>query len=410
MATMRIAFFSSDAQIIFSQHAMTVDLMRGVAEESCRYAAGVDYFDDRVRLNDLLKKRAYKRYDGLIAAMPLAQPGEVRAWRALERLLPCVNVLENGGPDSNVVKLDDEQAIDLIVSHLVAEGHPSVGFYGAGSLSFTRRRRHALLRSAQRYGIEVRLPQRSASSRGETSKYEDVFSTMARGQHPSALVFDNDYSAYLFWIYADKRRIRIPDTIAITGIDNIVYPHSIISASDAAPGPRPLTTVDIEAHETGRMAVRMLAEIVQRKRPARGQRILIEPRLIVRGSSLRKSRPVQRSAGEGNVFRSSVIDYCSRRSSSAANIRQIARRFGMSHAYFLIKFKKEFRVTFTSYVNNIRLDRAAFYLRSTAMTVTDIYFEVGYKSHEHFNRFFKKRFGLLPTVYRKRNASVHQAH
>ncbi len=73
-------------------------------------------------------------------------------------------------------------------------------------------------------------------------------------------------------------------------------------------------------------------------------------------------------------------------------------------------FQRVFRQTMGEPPSGLRrrlvLERAAFDLRNTTLSVTNIAFEAGYQSLEGFGRAFKSAFGVSPGRYRKANRNV----
>lgn len=70
--------------------------------------------------------------------------------------------------------------------------------------------------------------------------------------------------------------------------------------------------------------------------------------------------------------------------------------------YYLIKvFSKNFGVTPHEYIANRRLEKARFLLEGDR-PIEQIAFEVGFKDAKAFSRSFKKRFGVSPSEFRKR--------
>jgi AraC-like DNA-binding protein len=71
----------------------------------------------------------------------------------------------------------------------------------------------------------------------------------------------------------------------------------------------------------------------------------------------------------------------------------------------LSSFKREFRVQFQEsagkWLLQRRLNYSAMLLRNSAMNVTEIAFESGFKDVSHFSRVFKARFGVGPMAYRQ---------
>ncbi|MDE7298638.1 MAG: AraC family transcriptional regulator, partial [Lachnospiraceae bacterium] len=57
--------------------------------------------------------------------------------------------------------------------------------------------------------------------------------------------------------------------------------------------------------------------------------------------------------------------------------------------------------TFQENVKQVRLGRAKILLRESAKNIEAISEDVGYENVEHFNRLFKKAFGMTPVQYRQ---------
>lgn len=79
----------------------------------------------------------------------------------------------------------------------------------------------------------------------------------------------------------------------------------------------------------------------------------------------------------------------------------MARMVGMSDSGFSRFFKKNSGHSFTDHVNKLRIWKAGQLLADTALPITDICFEVGYRNLSNFNRVFLRHHHLTPTQYRK---------
>ncbi|HEX6873944.1 MAG TPA: AraC family transcriptional regulator [Micromonosporaceae bacterium] len=55
----------------------------------------------------------------------------------------------------------------------------------------------------------------------------------------------------------------------------------------------------------------------------------------------------------------------------------------------------------------ILLERAAFLLRTSQLSVLEVAVEAGYSSHEAFTRAFQRAYGIAPTAWRTSSAAVH---
>ncbi|MCD7708527.1 MAG: 2-isopropylmalate synthase [Clostridiales bacterium] len=84
-------------------------------------------------------------------------------------------------------------------------------------------------------------------------------------------------------------------------------------------------------------------------------------------------------------------------------LESMAEQFHLSEPYISKYIKDKSGKTFGEHVAHIRMKRAKTLLRNGNMTVENIADSVGYPNVEHFNRTFKKMFGMTPTEYRNRS-------
>lgn len=82
------------------------------------------------------------------------------------------------------------------------------------------------------------------------------------------------------------------------------------------------------------------------------------------------------------------------------SLSQAARMTNMSESYLSYLFKKETQIGFTAYLNQIRVEQAAEYLRETQWPGYLIAEKVGYDNINYFGRVFKKMMGVSPQQYR----------
>lgn len=83
------------------------------------------------------------------------------------------------------------------------------------------------------------------------------------------------------------------------------------------------------------------------------------------------------------------------------SLSRVAEHVDLNEKYFTNRFTKEAGENFSSYLTELRLQKAKKLLKTTSFKVYEIAEMVGYHNVEHFNRMFKKRIGVSPTQYRK---------
>lgn len=80
----------------------------------------------------------------------------------------------------------------------------------------------------------------------------------------------------------------------------------------------------------------------------------------------------------------------------------VARHAYLSRYHFSRVFKARTGTGFIGHVTELRLENASTLLLTTDMSVTSICHAVGYRDLSHFERVFRKRYGVTPSTYRTR--------
>ena len=99
---------------------------------------------------------------------------------------------------------------------------------------------------------------------------------------------------------------------------------------------------------------------------------------------------------------SKVIACLNKNYKSDVSIAKLCRIGGMSKSSLMRNFKNASGVTPLQYLLRLRVDEAAFLLRSTEKTLGEIAAEVGFNDVNYLSRQFKRAQGLPPALYRKK--------
>lgn len=100
-----------------------------------------------------------------------------------------------------------------------------------------------------------------------------------------------------------------------------------------------------------------------------------------------------------------VIDSISKRCNENISLGDIAAEIHLSLPYLSSKFKRETGMTFTKYLQNVRIETAASLLTATHMPIEAIAEQSGYKDLNTFYVVFKRLTNVTPNEYRKRSRS-----
>jgi AraC family transcriptional regulator of arabinose operon len=86
---------------------------------------------------------------------------------------------------------------------------------------------------------------------------------------------------------------------------------------------------------------------------------------------------------------------------SPAPFPEWAREIGMSYSHFRARFRKTLGIAPHQYLLKARLERAARLLRQEEGTLENLAFRCGFEDPIHFNKMFRRRYGMPPGRFRQ---------
>lgn len=98
-----------------------------------------------------------------------------------------------------------------------------------------------------------------------------------------------------------------------------------------------------------------------------------------------------------------AIDYIKKNYNKDLTVELAAEYVGKTPNYFSHIFKKELGISFTEYVNEIRISKACDLILHSNLLIYEIGEQVGYRDYAYFTQIFKKFKGCSPTDFRKGN-------
>ncbi len=99
----------------------------------------------------------------------------------------------------------------------------------------------------------------------------------------------------------------------------------------------------------------------------------------------------------------SVLEFIEENYSSAITLRDLACASNMNPKYFCRVFSSLTHQSPMDYVNFYRIEKAAFLLETTDLSITTIGLECGFSESSYFTKVFKKYKNTTPRQYRKRS-------
>ena len=100
------------------------------------------------------------------------------------------------------------------------------------------------------------------------------------------------------------------------------------------------------------------------------------------------------------LVRENIERYIRKHYTSELSMQDVAKAMNYSEAYFCKLFKQCFRVNFSAWLNEFRVEKAKEMLLQTRMSIREISLACGYTDANYFARVFKRITGKTPSEYR----------
>jgi len=88
------------------------------------------------------------------------------------------------------------------------------------------------------------------------------------------------------------------------------------------------------------------------------------------------------------------------------SLKTISKLYFVNEKYIGRLFKNQVGMSFHQYLNEIRLKKAEELLINTDKQIIDIGIKCGFENVSYFNRIFKQKYGITPTVFREVNRKL----
>ncbi len=234
----------------------------------------VDVEENPAREFQLLEALA-RRVDGLVLNTRMSDD-DADKLAPLNKPIVMINRVSQN-PQFGSVNPDNHRAGFMLAQHLLNRGYRDIGYLGYAHARPNEQRLAGMTECLASAGVAPRLFEADAptAAAGERACSSILFGPA----RPEVLICYNDLIALGFLKEARNLGFSLPGDVAVCGFDNISH------GEYAWPG---LTTVDVQSERLGEIAMLRLLDALAGK-PV-GETGLLEPRLIVRESTLGKPR------------------------------------------------------------------------------------------------------------------------
>jgi LacI family transcriptional regulator len=202
---------------------------------------------------------------------------------------------------------------------------------------------------------------------------------------PIAVMACNDDIAKEFLESAQIAGIRIPDDVAVIGVDNDEVICSLCHPT--------LSSIKLNNFRAGYEAARLLDAMMQGKNPP-AYEVIVRPVAVVTRQST-------------NVFCvedeavKKALWYIRENSRKQIQVEDVANYVCLSKRMLQIRFKNVIGYSIHERIKKEKINRMAELLTETNMSIVEIGQSLGFSEINHISRFFKSEKGHTPVDYRR---------
>lgn len=196
---------------------------------------------------------------------------------------------------------------------------------------------------------------------------------------------DDEHALYISEI-CKLENINIPEDISLLGVDN---DELICNISDP-----PISSIELEVEKGGYMVGKHIHQLIKNE-VNDPFNIVINPIQIILRQTTEKHN-IQ------DPYILKIVKYIESNYSSDLSIDKLITKYPFSRRNLEIRFKKAMKNTLYQYILNCRIERLAYLLIATELSLSELAIEVGFKDYTNISRLFKKYKGCTPIEYRKK--------
>ena len=283
----------------------------------------------------------------------------------------------------------------LGADYFLKKGFKNFAFYGFGNIVWSRERAEGFEEKIQEAGFDVHYYE-NKDSRGvdlwyyKPSALSDWLKSLPK---PVALMACDDNQGHHITEAARHAGIRIPDELAVLGVDN---DEMICDLSDP-----PLSSIELDSEKSGYEAARLMEQMIEDQVCCADDIVVNATQVVTRHSTdifASKDKYIVSALKyiHGNLDKNLKVDQVLKE--VPLSRRSLEKRFIMTTGYPVYE-----------YIYNQRIEKFTQKLLETDMTIFEIALDLGLSDSKNIARQFKQIKGVTPMEYRKQHMLAKQS-
>lgn len=352
-----------------------------------------DWRLDLLEPEQLIDRKTLDRYDGFIVRVMDARTADA----LLATGKPVVDTYGRLADNPfTTLRLDDEAIArmaasffsDRLFGSVATCGYPGLRFSDARDAAFAGEAKSRGMRCAV-YGGEAPGQVKDTFFRKEQTGRAPDEATLRRWlaglPKPTAVFCCNDIRAFQVVKVCESAGLRIPEEIAILGVDN----DTLLCTFTATP----FSSIDTNAFALGRRSGELLADLFAAPDQS-GKTVLHPPRRVIERASTDTYQFTIR-------WLSDALVYIRRNLAKGVTAADVVRHIGYSHTTVNNAFRRELGTTVQQEIIRRRLELACRQLAETNASAAQIATDTGFRNPQYFSKVFSSAFHQTPDSWRR---------
>lgn len=285
---------------------------------------------------------------------------------------------------------DHYQAGKMGAEYFINKGYKNFAFYGFKDVVWSDERSEGFKETIRAATHSAHYSEYINASQKDLWYYdsENLINWILHLPKPVALMACDDNQAHHIAEICNHHSIKIPEEVAILGVDNDEAVCSLASP--------PLSSIHQAVEKGGYDVAQLIDEHLQDNSiPLRN--VIVEPTHIVS----RQSTNIYATKDKDITV---VLKHIHNHIEDKLSVSELQRLVPLSRRLLEIKFKKVTGSSIYAYITNLRMKQFANQLLNSSEPIANIAMSLGFSESKNVSRQFKQIKGCTPSEYRARNA------
>jgi len=281
----------------------------------------------------------------------------------------------------------DYYGTGVMAAHFyISRGFRNFAYYGFQGSVWSRERAAGYRDEIEKHGCKLFLFEDKPEDKEEWSyNHTELAKWLANLPKPIALFACDDQYALRISETCNISNLRVPDDVAILGVDN---DELLCNISDP-----PLSSIVVDAVNGGYRAGQLLHQLINQETTI-PVNIVVEPLTVVNRGSTDKY-----AVSDKHI--QCILTYIEHNYANPISVSDLVKQVPLSRRVLEKRFKEETGDTLYQYIQNHRIEHFKRLLLNSDAPLLDIALQAGFDNYKNVSRVFKKYTSLSPAEYRR---------